>query len=279
MSNQIKAEFLKLKYSRIFKVIPILFFTGLVLYGLFGLSSGGTQLFVSEGDEEINSALHGMIGFFAFTFSDAAAPSFTEIIQSCVSCNVFLWIFVLILTTQFFSYDYDCGTIKLPIAYGISRIKIYFAKVIIIILYSAINYFVFSALTMALTCILTKYKPCAIEIAQYLSYVGINFLVMITFILLCLVAGILLKNIGIVSTVMCLLTLGGAVVYTGIWQNFHEHIILRLLVQLTPFYYWMNMGAFRLEYGIISETINYFLFGLLILLPVSMLIVKRQEFK
>lgn len=63
MLNQLKSEFLKLKYSKLFIAVPILLLAGLILYGSFSLSSGGTQLFVSEGDEETNAAMQGMIGF------------------------------------------------------------------------------------------------------------------------------------------------------------------------------------------------------------------------
>ena len=71
MYNQLKSEFLKLKYSKLFIAVPILFLAGLILYGSFSLSAGGTQLFVSEGDEETNAAIQGIIGFFAFTFEKA----------------------------------------------------------------------------------------------------------------------------------------------------------------------------------------------------------------
>jgi len=279
MFNQLKSEFLKLRYSKLFIAIPILLLAGLVLYGSFSISTEGTQLFVSEGDEETNAAIHGIIGFFAFTFENSDTPTFREITQSCISCNVFLWVIILILTIQFFCYDYSVGTIKLPIAYGIDRIKVYLAKVITIIIYSATCYCLFNFATLLITCVHIGYKPCISEIIQYLGYVGLNFLVMISFMLLSLTVCICLKNIGIIATVMCLFTLGGAVIYTGIWQNFHSHMLLKYLVWLNPLYYWMNMGTFRLEYGLINEIICYFLFSLLILLPVSIVLIKKQEFK
>ncbi|MDE7422682.1 MAG: ABC transporter permease [Lachnospiraceae bacterium] len=279
MFNQLKSEFLKLKYSKLSKAIPILFLAGIVLYGIFSISVGGTQLFVSEGDEETNDAIQGMVGFFAFTFENSNIPKFSEIMQSCMSCNVFLWIIVLILTIQFFCYDYSVGTIKLPVAYGIDRIKVYFAKVIIIVLYSAVCYFLFGVATLCFTCFYTGYAPCIAEIIQFQGYVGLNFLVMVSFILLCLTVSIWLKNIGIITTVLCLFTLGGAVVYTGIWQDFHSHAILKYLIWLNPLYYWMNMGSFRLEYGLVNEIAGYFIFGLLFLLPVSVILVRKQEFK
>ncbi len=267
MFNQLKSEFLKLKYSKLFIAVPILLFAGLILYGSFSLSAGGTQLFVSEGDEETNTAIHGIIGFFAFTFENIDTPKFSEIMQSCLSCNVFLWIVALILTIQFFCYDYSVGTIKFPVAHGISRVKVYFAKVIVIVLYNAICYFLFNVITLCFTCIQIGYTPNITELTQYLGYIGLNFLVMISFILLCINICICLKNTGIIATVMCLFTLGGAVIYTGIWQNFHSHIILKYFVRLNPLYYWMNMGTFRLEYGLVNEIIAYFVFGLLLLLP------------
>lgn len=279
MFNQLKSEFLKLRYSKLFIAVPILFLAGLVLYGIFSLSSGGTQLFVSEGDEEANAAIHGMIVFFAFTFENIDMPEFSEIMQSCISCNVFLWIVVLILTIQFFCYDYSVGTIKLPIAYGIDRVKVYFAKVIVIVLYNAICYFLFNIITLCFTCIQTGYTPNITELIRYLSYTGLDFLVMVSFILLCIIICICLKNTGIIATVMCLFTLGGAVIYTGIWQNFHSHIILKYLIWLNPLYYWMNMGTFRLEYGLLNEITIYFIFGLLFLLPLSVILVRKQEFK
>lgn len=279
MFNQLKSEFLKLRYSKLFIAVPVLFIAGLILYGSFSISTEGTQLFVSEGDEETNSAIHGIIGFFAFTFENADTPTFKEIMQSCISCNVFLWVIILILTIQFFCYDYSAGTIKLPIAYGIGRIKVYLAKVITITMYSAVCYCLFSFAALLITCVHVGYKPCISEIIQYLGYIGLNFLVMISFMLLILTVCICLKNIGIIATVMCLFTLGGAVIYTGIWQSFHNHFILKYLVWLNPLYYWMNMGTFRLEYGLIHEIIRYFIFSLFILLPVSIVLVKRQEFK
>ncbi len=279
MFNQLKSEFLKLKYSRLFTAVPMLLLAGLLLYGSFSLSAGGTQLFVSEGDEEANAAIQGMVGFFAFTFEDIDMPEFSEIMQSCISCNVFLWIVALILTIQFFCYDYSAGTIKLPIAYGIDRVKVYFAKVIVIVLYNAVCYFLFNAITLCFTCIQIGYTPNITELIQYLSYIGLNFLVMISFIFLCITISICLKNTGIIATVMCLFTLGGAVIYTGIWQNFHSHAILKYFVWLNPLYYWMNMGTFRLQYGLINEIIVYFIFGLFFLLPLSVILVRKQEFK
>ena len=279
MFNQLKSEFLKLRYSKLFIAVPILLFAALLLYGSLSRSAGGTQIFVSEGTEETNTAIQGAIGFFAFTFENIDTLEFSEIMQSCVSCNAFLWIVVLILTIQFFCYDYSAGTIKLPIAYGIDRVKVFFAKVIVIVLYNAICYFLFNAITLLFTCLQIGYTPNITELIQYLGYTGLNFLVMISFILLCLTMCICLKNIGIIATVMCLFTLGGAVIYTGIWQNFHSHAILKYLVWLNPFYYWMNMGAFRLEYGLINEIFVYFVFGLLFLLPLSLILVRKQEFK
>lgn len=279
MINQIKAEFLKLKYSSIFKAMPFLFLGGFFLYIAFSMSGGGTQLLVSEGDEEMNAAIHGIIGFFAFTFENAATPKFNEIVQSAIACNVFLWIFVLILVIQFFNYDYNLGTIKLPLAKGVGRVKIFLAKVFTIFIYTGIFYVLFLALTFIYTCVYVDYLPNASEIVKYLEYVGINYLVMITFIMLCIVVSIFLKNIGIIATVMCVFTLGGAVLYTGIWQEFHDYFILRYLVQLNPLYYWMNMGALRLNYGIVKEAILYFFVGVFVFLPIGVILIRKQEVK
>ncbi len=157
--------------------------------------------------------------------------------------------------------------------------KVYFAKVIVIVLYNAVCYFLFNAITLCFTCIQIGYMPNITELIQYLSYTGLNFFAMISFIFLCITICICLKNTGIIATVMCLFTLGGAVIYTGIWQNFHSHAILKYFVWLNPLYYWMNMGTFRLEYGLIKEIIVYFIFGLFFLLPLSVILVRKQEFK
>jgi len=279
MINQVKAEFLKLKYSNIFKAVPVLLGVGVILYVVFSLSGGGTQLLVSEGDEEVNTAIQGMIGFLAFTFEDLNNPQFDEILQSAMSCNVFLWIFILILVVQFFNYDYNSGTIKLPIAYGISRIKIFMAKFLTIVIYAGTFYVLFSAFTFLYTCMNVNYSPTSSEVLRYLGYVGVNYLVMISFILICLIVSICLKNIGVISTVMCLFTLGSAILYTGVWQQFHSYHILRYFIQLNPLYYWMNMGTLRLDYGIMNEMVIYFAFGVFILLPISIVLIRKQEVK
>ena len=51
MFNQLKSEFLKLKYSKLFIAVPILLIAGFILYGSLSLSAEGTQILVSEGDE------------------------------------------------------------------------------------------------------------------------------------------------------------------------------------------------------------------------------------
>lgn len=279
MFNQIKAEYLKLRFSRLFKAIPLLFCAGLVLYMVFSISKGGTQIFVSEGDEETNTSLQGIIGFFAFTFNNAETPDIKEIIQSCMSCNVFLWIIILIFTIQFFTYDYLSGTIKLPVAYGISRIKLYLAKMVITTLYSAVCYFLFSVTTFCLTCFSTGFIPGRNDIRQYSGYIALSFLVMFSYILLCMLVCIFVKNTAVIATTMCIFTLGGAIIYTGIWQNFHSHIILKYLVWLDPLYYWMNLGTLRLDYGLVQEIAAYSAFGIFILLPVSLLFARNQEFR
>lgn len=278
MINQIKAEFLKLKYSNILKIILILFCLGFILYMSFGISEEGTQIFISEGDEEINSTIHGIIGFLAFTFENIAVPNFNEIMQSAMSCNVFLWVFMLIFVVCFFTYDYNLGTIKLPVAYGISQNKIFIAKVIVIIIYFGVLYILFSFFTFLYTCIKVNYFPDIKEILLYFKYTILNYMVMITFTMICILVSICLKNTGIIATVMCLFTLISAIIYTGIWQQFHSLLFLRYIVCLTPLYYWMNMGTLRLEYGIISEIIIYFCFGI-ILLPVCAILINKQELK
>lgn len=279
MINQMKAEFLKLKYSSTFKIMPVLFLVGFFLYVTFSMSGGGTQLLVSEGDEEMNAEIQGIIGFFAFTFANVAVPQFNEIVQSAIACNVFLWIFILILVIQFFIYDYNLGTIKLPLAKGVSRVKIFLAKVFTILIYAGIFYVLFFTLTFIYTCVYIDYFPNIYEIMKYLVYVGINYSVMVTFIMLCIVVSICFKNIGIIATIMCVFTLGGAVLYTGIWQQFHSYFILRYLVQLNPLYYWMNMGALRLDYGIIKEAMIYFLIGVFVFLPIGVMLIRKQEVK
>lgn len=279
MVNQVKVEFLKLKYSNISKAILILFGAGIILYMVFSLSGEGTQLLISEGDEEINTEIHGMIGFLAFTFEDLAEPQFNEILQSAMSGNVFVWIFILILVIQFFNYDYNSGTVKLPIAYGVNRIKIFLAKFLTIVVYTGVLYGLFSVVTFIYTCVYADYAPKSSEILEYLGYVGVNYLVMISFILLCLIVSICLRNIGIISVVMCLFTLGGAILYTGIWQRFHSYTVLRYFIMLNPLYYWMNVGTLRLDYGILNEMVVYFVFGLFVLLPISIVLIRRQEIK
>lgn len=278
MMNQIRAEFLKSKYSHVLKIVQGLFFLGFLLYMAFGISGGGTQIFVSEGDEEINPMIHGMIGFLAFTFENAAFPQFNEIMQSAMSCNVFLWVFMLIFVVCFFNYDYNVGTIKLPVAYGISRSRIFAAKVIVIIVYFGVLYILFSVLTLLYTCARVSYFPNIKEILLYFEYTMLNYMVMMTFTMICILTSICLKNVGIIATIMCLFTLIGAIIYTGIWQQFHSLSLLRYIVRLTPLYYWMNMGTLRLEYGIIREVFLYFCFGI-ILLPISVVLISKQELK
>ena len=279
MFNQLKSEALKLRYSRLFLAIPLLCLAGLFLYASFSLSKEGTQIFVSEGDEETDSAIQGVIGFFAFSYQSADAPKFHEILQSCLSCNVFLWVIALIFTIQFFCADYAAGTIRLPVAYGISRVKVFLAKLIVIVLYNGACYFFFYGLTLCFTCMRAGYIPDGAQILQCFYYVGLNFLVMASFLVLCLMACICLKHTGVAATALCIFTLGGAIVYTGIWQNFHSHAALKYLVWLNPLYYWMNMGSFRFAYGLIYEIIAYFAFSFLVLLPICVLLIRKQELK
>ncbi len=277
MMNQIRAELLKLKYSNVLTMLLVLFGMGLALYTVFGISDGGTQVFISEGNEERNPAVQGIIGFLAFTFKNIKYPQFNEIVKSVMSCNVFLWVFMLIFVVCFFNYDYNMGTIKLPVAYGISRNMIFLAKVIVIVLCFGILYILFSAITLLYTCIKVNYIPGMGEIFTYIGYTMLNYMVMVSFSMICIFVSICLKNTGIIATVICLFTLAGAIIYTGTWQQFHS-TPLQYIIRLTPLYYWMNMGTLRLGYGIIHEILIYFCFGIF-LIPVSAVLINRQELK
>ena len=209
--------------------------------------------------------LGNSIGFVSNCYRDVNNPLAGEIIRTAMAYTVFIWIVILIFSASFFTKEYSENTIKLSIAYGESRFKLYLSKAISI---------------FAHACITLKFIPPISEILILLKLLALNFMVMVVFILITLTLIMIFRNTGLVNTIICCFIFSGALTYMSFWENFNEQsFLIKIFLKVNPIYYWATICSYNLNNNIILQTLNYFAISIVVLALVTYLILKKQEIK
>ncbi|MGL4363510.1 MAG: ABC transporter permease subunit [Cellulosilyticaceae bacterium] len=275
MLNLLRADWLKLKWSKL-PWITLLAVLGLLLIYI----SAGEAAFMSSGNHR--ELLGEGIGFVSGYYGDIQKPLLGEVIRTALSYTAFFWLLILIFSIQFYAKEYTGNTIKLAIAYGHSRVKIYLSKVIVILIYSAITYSTFILGVFTHASISINYQVLPTDIPIILGVVILNYLVMIVFILITLLLCMIIKNTGIVAASMCFYTIGGAIVYMSEYYNLLSNQVslpVKVFIGTHPMYYWMTISAYNFNNNIINETIIYGIAASIILFTTSCMYLRKQEVK
>lgn len=275
MLNLLRADWLKLKWTKL-SWITLLGVLGLLLIYI----GAGQSAFMSIGEDR--EILGGGIGFVSGFYGDIQRPLLGEAIRTALSYTAFFWLLILIFSIQFYAKEYTGNTIKLAIAYGHSRVKVYLSKVIVILIYSAITYYTFILGVFTHASISVNYQVRPADIPTILGVITLNYLVMIVFILITLLVCMTIKNTGIVAASMCFYTIGGAIVYMSEYYNLLSNqvsIPVKAFIGTHPMYYWMTISAYNFNNNIINETIIYGIVASIILFTLSCMYLRKQEVK
>lgn len=268
--KQLKAEIYKLKYSNTSKWLIIfmlfMFFIPLVLEN--------DTLFMTFGDyKNLNS-----IGWICY-IDNFNNIHFKEIARFSLSINFFIWIGLIVYIVNMIGKEYQLGTLRLPVVYGVNKTKIFITKLFVL---NAYFFLVYTILEIGILLALGfKYK-FIFTFEHFLQYVGVvllNILAMIGLEMFAVILILLTKNIGLVCVTSCIYFFAGAITYPMVYDNFYnQSLAMRLFCYMNPATYMYNLGGFRLLNEIIVGTIVYGIGAIFIGIFCVSFIVERQEF-
>lgn len=268
MLNYLKAELYRLVHSKSL--------IGFILGSVF-------ILFLSMifGEMTIMGSGEGMlldIGFQAKSYLSAAEPTFETVAQSCLGYTAFFWLVNVLFTATFFNKEYEVGTIKLSVAYGIDRRIIYFSKAMIILVVSLFMYFAFILGFFILETMQSGYLMSLAEFMQLLQWTVINGLVLLAMNCLVIFLCGLISNISVVTGVSCIYIFSGACVYLMSWASMETLFpLLRAYVYANPMFYWMNICSSNITR--IIDYLPWYLLSSTLLLIIGCILVNRKEIK
>lgn len=272
MYNLLKSEILKFKWSNyiLSSVISIVaIFTIYLLAGDSSFLYSGNRYIVGSG-----------VGFVSSVYENIKNPTFGEIVRTAMVGTGFIWMVILPLSVSFFVREYSENTVKLSIAYGQSRFKIYLSKFIVVSVFSLILYCLLTLSIFAHSSITMNFNPTLSEFFVLLKLITLNFLVIEIFIMISLVVSMIIKNLGAISTIMCFFILSLPMVYMMVWDKLDsQSFIIKSFLKINPMYYWSTISAYNLNNNIIHETVMYVLISTVILIPLSYIILRREEIK
>lgn len=278
MSNQIKADWYKLVHSKLFYVIIGLYGIVLLLYIVLDLSFVGDRiLYIGTA---LGTQSKPFPTFLINGYLNPSHPQFWELLRSSMSSNFFIWIIPVIFLVSYFMKEYTAGTIKLSVAYGISRFRIYLSKLFISIFFLGILYFLVFFLSFTFTVIQNRYFPSLGNWFELIQLILWNDLVMIVFVVFCFTISLLVKNTGIASAVLCVFMFVETIMLAIVRSSLDSlSCIVQIIVKICPLYYWMDISGYYLSHGITADIIRYGTIGIPVLLALSLLKLRRQEIK
>ncbi|MEF9992017.1 MAG: ABC transporter permease subunit [Peptostreptococcaceae bacterium] len=272
MYNLIKSEMLKFKWSNyiIGSTLSII-----ILFIVYLLADSATFLY--KGDRYIAG---GGIGFISSIYGDINNPTFGEIMRTSMVGTGFIWIIILIISVSFFMSEYTENTIRLSIAYGHSKFKMYISKLSVISVYSLMLYCFLTLLIFTHSIIKLKFTPDFSEILIALKLITLNFLVIEVFIMISLLVSIIVKHIGAISAIICFFILSLPMVYMMVWDKLaSQSILIKIFLKINPMYYWSTISAYNIDNNIIYETVVYVILATIFLIPLSYFLLRREEVK
>ncbi|KAI4447447.1 hypothetical protein C823_001966 [Eubacterium plexicaudatum ASF492] len=267
--RQLKAEYYKIKYSRASRVI--VFFMVLMFFLPFLV--GNDTLFMTFGDyRNIDS-----IGWICY-IDDLENIKAAEISRFALSINFFTWIGLIVYTTSMVLIEFQQGTIRASVVYGINRTVLFLSKWLILNLYYFTLYFI---VEVSLGIGLARKYGFHYTGNEFVVFLGVAFLNMIAMLgmeAIVLVIAILLKNSGLVTAFACVYFFAGAITYPMVYENFENRsILIKIFCMTNPAMYMYNICGFQISDRLISGTIIYGFGACLLGVFLMHYILKRQE--
>lgn len=268
--KQLRAEYYKLKYSRSTIWVAVFMFVMLMMPFIVG----NDTLFMTFGDyQNIDS-----IGWICYV-ADVHNARFEEIARFALSVNFFMWIGLSVYITTMLSKEYQTGTLKLPVLYGTSKMKVLLDKLIVLNAYFFSLYFI---VEMILAFSLGSKYGFHFELNQIFTFIGVillNAMAMIGLEFFAVILTIIFKNSGIVTTAVCVWFFAGAITYPMVYENMEiRSLPIKIFCAINPTTYMYNICGYRMTLSVIQGTIIFFLCCCVIGILLMYLLLRKQEF-
>lgn len=275
MLNQLKADYYKLRHSSVFLIVNVLII--ILLCALFGMSKGSDGFYMGFARKMVG-AEPVLDGFIAFAFEDRANPTFWEIIYSATALTFILWIILMVLAIQIYSQELQNGTIKLSVAYGKNRLVLFYSKLIVVLSYFGILYYVFNIISYLFCVKATGVALTEKGILELLKLTTLFFLIFVIFTMICMILCSVYRNAVFVST--CMLAYMYSVVFLILGVMDHKiPFLLNIYFHINPMYYLWKASGYWAEPGIAKEIIIFFIAGFIILSICINFIENKHEIK
>lgn len=275
MRNQLRADFYKLRHSSTFWIVGGLFVILFVFFCMMSTSKEG--VFFGFARENINN-VPVLDGFVAFSYLNPSKPTMWEIVYSATLFTFFLWIVLLVLTIQFYSKEFSTGTVKLSIAYGKNRLMLYFSKLIVIVTYFGILYYLFQIMAYFVSAHQIG-APVTVEgIIAVIKLTTLFFMALIIFTMLAMLLYNIFQNTVVVSTCMVVYMYSLVFLILGIMDKAVPPI-LQLYFNINPMYYLWRASGFWAFPSIAYDTIIYFVVGIIVITICTYFVQVRKEVK
>jgi ABC-type transport system involved in multi-copper enzyme maturation permease subunit len=216
-------------------------------------------------------------GFIGFVYQDPANPLFWELAYSSTVLTSSLWLILMILSIQFISKEYQTGTIKLAVSYGINIFKIHLSKWIVVVSFFGLLFYLFNLATFATISGVKNFIPTFGNVMSLLALISLYYLVLAVFSLICFVLYIVIKNNDAVSWILSVFMFS-PVVIVAIY-GYDRPFLLDCYLSINPLYHLANASRFWADSGVTGSILLYVASGILFLLASSYFLLKKQEIK
>lgn len=274
MINQLRADYYKLFHSKLFYVICASFILSFTAFTAMAL---GKNIFSMGSVVGHKNGIPLIDGFIGFSYKNLGKPNFWELAYSATAFNGLLWFILMALSIQFISKEYQEGTIKLEVAYGIDIFKVYVSKSIVVISFFEAMLCIFNFAAFAVVSIIEHYTPSFANIISFIGLILLYCLIFSVFALICFTLYIAIKNTVLISTIMPVFMFSTIVIY--IMYGFKQPLWVQCYVKINPFSYMSNASRFWADPAISRNILLYFFISVPILLISSYFILKHQEIK
>jgi len=274
MINQLRADYYKLFHSKLFYVICTVFILSFIAFTAMAFRKNVFSMGSIVGYKKGIPLIDGFIGF---SYKHLGKPTFWELVYSATAFNGLLWFILMVFSIQFISKEYQVGTIKLEVAYGIDIFKVYVSKSIVVISFFEVMLCIFNFAAFAVVSLVEKYTPSFGNIAFLVELILLYCLILAVFTLICFTLYIAIKNTAVISTIMPIFMFSTIVIY--IMYGFKQPLLVQCYVKINPFYYMSSASRFWAQPEILRNILLYFSISVPILLISSYFILKQQEIK
>lgn len=275
MVNQIKAEWYKLTHSKVFYItgaaVLLLFF---MFYNMSGGKGGFYMGFVTGYIDKMPK----IEGFLGFVYVDKSNPFICEIVSSSTVFTSLLWVVLMALIVQFYLKEFQTGTVKLTIAYGINKMTFLYAKAIVILLYFGVLYYAFCIAAGFVVCSRLGVTLTGAILKALLTQTTLNFMTYIVLTFLIFFMCTLVKNTVVVSAVSIVFMYSMIFLLLATYDR-ATPILLKIYNHLNPMYYLWKTSSYWAGGGIVREIVIFFFAGIAILSAGIAYLFNRQETK